>query len=287
MGAEDPLGHGCAVEKRSRAPARPGPLARRCMRGYSSGLNLAVQHREAVGFSKRMNQVGQNDENWAQAWIDEQREKMRTAAAEEGNRAEGDTSAHDFSSFWKNLNSDVWSGIEKVLRAAIPDTAPLGWAREYEQEWRDLLAAQADYQKLQGELLAIFTRVQSEALDRLEHIVRERKRADRPFEQARELYDTWVDCAEQTYATVAHSEEYCRLQAALANAGVRVRAQQQKLIERALKQFDLPTRAEINSMHRELRTLRERLDRIEQKRATPSKSRAARTRAHSKKRSRA
>jgi len=58
---------------------------------------------------------------------------------------------------------------------------------------------------------------------------------------------------------MAHSEGYCRLQAELANAAVRVRAKQQAILEQLLRQFDLPTRSELNSVHRELRALREQL----------------------------
>jgi class III poly(R)-hydroxyalkanoic acid synthase PhaE subunit len=69
----------------------------------------------------------------------------------------------------------------------------------------------------------------------------------------RELYDLWVECGEQVYAQVAHSAAYCQLQAQLGNATMQLRARQQKLIEHALKQFDLPTRSELNSVHRLLR----------------------------------
>jgi class III poly(R)-hydroxyalkanoic acid synthase PhaE subunit len=105
--------------------------------------------------------------------------------------------------------------------------------------------------------------VQTEALNLLERRVRERQAAQ-AMTGFRELYDLWVECGEQVYAQVAHSEVYCRLQAQLGNAAMQLRARQQKLIEHALKQFDLPTRSELNSVHRQLRAQAQRLREFEE-----------------------
>lgn len=210
-----------------------------------------------------MNRARGTDENWAQAWVEEQREKLRAAQGRSEEANEASSAAHSFAEWSKQLGNDLLAAYDKLLRSGMPHTVPLGWAREHDQEWRDLAGACAEHQKAQAELLAILARVQAQALDRVEHIVRERRRENRPFAHVRELYDLWIECGEEAYASVAHGDEFCRAQAALANAGVRVRAQQQKLIERASKQFDLPTRAELNSIERELRALRERLDRLD------------------------
>lgn len=203
-----------------------------------------------------MTEAGEKNEDWAQAWVDEQRERLKS-----GSTGQGDSSGTpDFAALWTQLGTAWLSGYEQVLRTGFPGSSiPLGWAREHEQAWRDLAAAQAEYRKLEAELLAKLAAVQMQALDRLERGMRARTKEDRPFSDVRELYDQWIECGEEAYAELARSDEYCHLQAALGNASVRLRAQQQKIIERGLKQFDLPTRAELNSVHRELRELRERL----------------------------
>lgn len=201
-----------------------------------------------------MTDTGEKNEDWAQTWIDEQREQLKS-----GSSAQGDASGNpDFAGFWTQLGTAWLSGYEHVLRAGFPGT-PLGLAREHEQAWRDLAAAQAEYRKLEAELLAKLAAVQTQALDRLESGIRARTKENRPFSDMRELYDHWIECGEDIYAELARSDEYCQLQAALANASVGLRAQQQKLLERGLKYFDLPTRAELNTVHRELRELRDRL----------------------------
>jgi class III poly(R)-hydroxyalkanoic acid synthase PhaE subunit len=132
--------------------------------------------------------------------------------------------------------------------------------------------AQAQYRKLEAALLAKLMAIQTKALDRLERIVRTRAKENRPIAEIRELYDLWIECGEEAYADLARSDEYCGLQAALGNANVQLRAQQQKILERGLKHFDLPTRAELNSVHRELRALRERLAELSAPHSRPSRS---------------
>ena len=136
---------------------------------------------------------------------------------------------------------------------------PVGLAREQTEAWRELADAQVEVRRLEQEFKLVLTRVQSEALALLEEKVRERAQTAKPIASFRDLYDLWVDCGEQVYAKVAHSESYSRLQAELGNATMRFRARQQKVIEYALRQFDLPTRSELNSVHRQLRELRARL----------------------------
>lgn len=148
--------------------------------------------------------------------------------------------------------SDSAGAWSDVLRQ-IP---PLGMAREHNAALRELAQAHAECQRLEQALQAMLVKVQTDALDLLERRVRERHAAQGSGASSvgfRELYDLWVECGEQVYAQVAHSEAYCRLQAQLGNATMQLRARQQKLIEHALKQFDLPTRAELNSVHRQLR----------------------------------
>jgi class III poly(R)-hydroxyalkanoic acid synthase PhaE subunit len=119
--------------------------------------------------------------------------------------------------------------------------------------------------------------VQSEALTLVETRVQQRASAGQPLETPRELYDLWVECGEQVYAQVAHSEPFCRLQAELGNAAMRLRAQQQRVIEQWLKHLDLPTRSELNTLHRTVSALRQELQALRTPQG-PTTSRARRER---------
>jgi class III poly(R)-hydroxyalkanoic acid synthase PhaE subunit len=135
----------------------------------------------------------------------------------------------------------------------------LGIAREQVEAWRELAASQRECQDLEQALRVELTRMQNDVLTLLEERIRARAQAGKPISEWRDLYSLWVECGEQTYAQLAHSEAYSKLQAQLGNAAVRLRARQQKILEHALRQFDLPTRSELNTVHRQLRELRERV----------------------------
>jgi class III poly(R)-hydroxyalkanoic acid synthase PhaE subunit len=155
--------------------------------------------------------------------------------------------------------SDAQAGAGPRVSDLLARLPPIGIAREHSETWRELLAAQAECQRLEQELRAVLARVQADALDLVTERLREREQQQQPITQYRELYDLWVECGEQVYAKVAHSPAYGKLQAELGNAAMRVRSHQQKVLEQGLKQFDLPTRSELNTVHRQLREQREQL----------------------------
>ena len=174
-----------------------------------------------------------------------------------------------------NAWQGTWAGAASAGEGATRQFADLisrmpalGLAREQTEAWRELLAAQAEYQHLEQELRTVWSKVQTDALAMLEAAIRERRAkhsagAAPGIDDYRELYNLWVECGEKVFAQVAHSESYCKLQAQLGNAAIRLKARQQAVLERTLKQFDLPTRSELNTVHKQMRELRERIATLE------------------------
>lgn len=232
-------------------------------------------------------------DDWIGSWIEQQRRLLQEQAA-----AAGLTSFDELGRRWLDLGESYLNGLarfggapqdaagqfklgEDILAAwrnawagadeeqagigrRFADGMPfLGLAREQAQAWRELTAAQAECRRLSQELATVLSRVQSDALSLLEQRVRERERAGEPLSDFRALYDLWVECGEHVYARVAHSEAYSKLQAELGNATMRLRSRQQAVLEHALKQFDLPTRTELNTVHLQLRELRAKLAAVE------------------------
>jgi polyhydroxyalkanoate synthase subunit PhaE len=224
-----------------------------------------------------MSESAEKLEDWIQDWLREQRQKLspehsgEASELEQPHTAESNAGANP----WAQLLGTLWSPFDVTRSAGAFSGAslalPLGLMREHEQAWRDLAAAQAEYKRIETELLAMIHRVQLDALALLEKRIRER-RASEPLKSVRELYDLWIEAGEQVFAELAHSPAYCRTQAAFANAGTEFRLKQQAVLERALKTFDLPTRAELNSVHRQLRELREKVELQSQTRAQPSRA---------------
>jgi class III poly(R)-hydroxyalkanoic acid synthase PhaE subunit len=72
----------------------------------------------------------------------------------------------------------------------------------------------------------------------------------------KEVYDLWVDSAESVYGQAARAGEFVQAQAELTNATSLLRTAQRELLEEWARQFDLPTRSELNSIHQQLRDLK-------------------------------
>ncbi len=174
---------------------------------------------------------------------------------------------------WSNA-SLLQSSLAEQAAEFLGRLPPIGLAREQTEAWRELAQAQAQCKRLEHELRAELVKVQLAALELLEQRLRERDAPQR-IDSFRELYDLWVECGEQAYSRLAHSASYSKLQAELGNATMRLRARVQTILEHLLAQFDLPTRSEINSVHRQIRELRQQLDTLSSKRAVPTRRRAS------------
>lgn len=233
-----------------------------------------------------------HESDWIAAWIARQRESL----AQSAQNAAADSEVQDLARRWAETGQAFFDGLRQFagaggspgaqsdpfnigdamlgawtsatyFQAGLAEQAadflgrlpPVGLAREHTEAWRELAQSQAECKRLEHELRAELAKVQMEALDLLEQRVRERGARQR-IESFRALYDLWVECGEQAYRRLAHSPSYAKLQAELSNATMRLRARVQKVLEYALKQFDLPTRSELNSLHRQVRELREQVD---------------------------
>jgi len=83
-------------------------------------------------------------------------------------------------------------------------------------------------------------------------------------ESIRRLYDAWVESAESVYAQAARTPAFAAAQAGLLNAYSRLRDAQRELAELGAQEFDLPSRAELDAVHRELHELKHALRRLEE-----------------------
>lgn len=139
---------------------------------------------------------------------------------------------------------------------AVGNLPPIGPGREYIIEARQLAAAHDECQRLEQALADVLRKVQTEALEALQARVTELTQAGEPPQSFRQLYDVWIECGERAYSKTAHSGEFAQMQADFANALMRLRGLQRKVVERSLRKLDLPTRAELNTVHLKLRELR-------------------------------
>jgi hypothetical protein len=139
------------------------------------------------------------------------------------------------------------------------DSPAFGATREHQQRWQRMGEASRRIEDAQRRL----QRLWSDALRDAAAAFAARLVAPQPggvsAEALRRLYDTWIDCAEEAYARVAHGEAFCNALAEYVNASSQWRRELQASIEHMAKLLDLPTRSEINTLTQRLKSVEELL----------------------------
>jgi hypothetical protein len=168
----------------------------------------------------------------------------------------------DFQMPWSGgLRAGAGSGSAP---ASSFDSPALGATREQQQRlqrmaeaWRRMDEAQRRLQRLWSDAL------REAAMAFTARLVP--PPAEPSNEALRKLYDAWIDCAEDAYNRVAHTEVFCNALAEFINASSEWRRELQAGMEHWAKSIDLPTRSELNTLMQRLKSVEQRL------RATPAR----------------
>ena len=174
--------------------------------------------------------------------------------------------------------ADAFSALSKAWGGGGTDLPALGLTRERQQSLQRIQALSQQYLQQQGQLSQLWGGIIGDALKAFSERVGKKLAAGEMPPAGKALYDLWVECAEEVYAKVAHSPAYAKAQADLGNTLAKLRTEQRIAIESVTQQYDLPTREELNTVHRRLRDLKAELRRVNarldeaQKAAAPSTS---------------
>ena len=133
---------------------------------------------------------------------------------------------------------------------------PLGPTREQQELWQRAARLAEELGQAQARLTAQWNQIIATALQQLGTRAAALPPGSPSPESLRALYDQWVDTAESAYAQAARTPAFAAAQAEFGNAHSRLRSAQRELIELAAREFDLPTRAELDSVHQQLRDLK-------------------------------
>ena len=131
-----------------------------------------------------------------------------------------------------------------------------GYAREHQEHYQKMMVAFVDYQEAMKQYNALILKSSARSFDIFESKLAERSEPGRQIDSLRGLYDVWVDAAEEAYAEIALSEEFRKVYADVVNTQMRVRAQIQAEVERIGVDLGMPTRTELNSVHKRMHDLR-------------------------------
>jgi hypothetical protein len=139
---------------------------------------------------------------------------------------------------------DTWKNLAQSLGAQVGVPA-LGPAREHLEIVQKLSDLGSQFQRNYVEFTAHLAGIPQDA-------IRGIKNPD-----AGAAYDEWIESAEAAYASLAQGATFARLLGELCNTLNALKVQRGKLLEYFSRQLDLPTRAEVDSLHQQVRLLRE------------------------------
>ena len=152
---------------------------------------------------------------------------------------------------WKEFVDRLGMG-ESNFSAMFAGAPALGLGREYQETVQRLLDLSRQFQQRYAEFAQQNVAVMQDAF----HVMKKRvDAAPSALKSPADLYDAWIDCAEGAYHQAAHSDSFARLLADLCNISSAIKVERGKLTEQLARHLDLPSRAEVDSLHRQVREL--------------------------------
>lgn len=180
-----------------------------------------------------------------------------------------------FGAAWGNFPGASAQSPFSMLGGAMPGWPPpqsaapwmswpaaLGPAREQQETWQRMATLGSRYAQAQAALATQWNQIITTALRDLGNKLSPRLQSGAMPGSMKELYDLWVETAEAAYSQAAHGAAFMSAQAELSNAMSQLRIAQREMFEEWARQFDLPTRAELNTLHQQVRQLTSALQKL-------------------------
>ena len=136
---------------------------------------------------------------------------------------------------------------------------PLGPAAVQGSETQRVLELLARLGQLQAQLAGFWSEIAQRAAASFTARLGGATAAPTTPEEALRLYEAWVECAEEAYGATVRRDDFCRLQAELANTSAALLVEQRRHAETLVRAFGLPTRSEVDALYAQLKELRAQL----------------------------
>jgi class III poly(R)-hydroxyalkanoic acid synthase PhaE subunit len=165
----------------------------------------------------------------------------------------------------RNMPHDQVKGsVDRMLSAP-----GLGYSREEQAQYQDLIRRSMDYQRALQEYVGFFGMLGGKSVERMREFVRAQADSGKSIDSVRNLYDSWVSCCEAVYAEEVSTPEYARIHGQLANTQMALKKRMSIMVDETLGAMNMPTRSELRTLQdrlqetrRESKKLRHDLDRL-------------------------
>jgi class III poly(R)-hydroxyalkanoic acid synthase PhaE subunit len=150
------------------------------------------------------------------------------------------------------MNFDAAPGQFKPEDMMASLTPALGYAREYQLIVQRMLELALQFQRCHTDFMKQSALIGATALQ----AVQKRAAADPALANSpAAAYDAWIDSAEEAYSQTAHSEPFARSLGELCNLLSAFKVERGKLLEALARHLNLPSRAEVDTLHRRVNEL--------------------------------
>jgi class III poly(R)-hydroxyalkanoic acid synthase PhaE subunit len=171
----------------------------------------------------------------------------------------------------RNMPHDsVKDNLNRVLSAP-----GLGYTREEQSQYQELVRATMDYQKALQEYNGFYSRLGVKSIERMGSYLQGLIDSGKSIDSARAIYDNWVMCCETVYASEVATPEYAQLHGHLVNAQMALKKRMAVMVDENLGAMNMPSRSELRTLQdrlqetrRENKKLRHSLHAIERQLAT-------------------
>jgi len=136
---------------------------------------------------------------------------------------------------------------------------PLGAGAAPQQDAQRTWDLVARLAQLQGQLASHWSEIAGTAARRFVAHLGAMAGGAPSLDNALKLYELWVSCAEESYAATVRKDDFCRLQAELANTSAALLVEQRRHAETLVRAFGLPSRNEVDALYAQLKDLRRQL----------------------------
>lgn len=142
-------------------------------------------------------------------------------------------------------------------------TPAFGFHRQQQERFQRLQSNLLDYRTEIQRYHALINKALEGGIRRMESKLAEHAEPGRQLKSLKAVYDLWIDALEESYAEVALSSEFREVYGALVNAQMKVKAGIQAEVEKATGELGMPTRRELDGVHRKLVAVRSQLREVD------------------------
>ncbi len=151
-----------------------------------------------------------------------------------------------------------WDIYEKTFGSVLQSPS-LGYTREFNNKLFKSFDAWINFSKASVDYQLVLVEVWLKAFEELTRELASSKEKDETIQNWQQFLQVWSSVFDRVFAQTFRSEDALEIQGKFLNSAMTYRLRQQQLMEVFLKMNDLPSRSEVDEIHRSIYELRKEI----------------------------